>query len=249
MIVTNDQELEGLKTIGRIVALAREEMKKQATPGMSTKELDLIGKQVLESHGATSAPEKEYDFPGTTCISVNEEVAHGIPSNSSILHEGDLINIDISAELGGFYSDTGISFIVGQGDDTLHKLCQSAESAFQKGLLQARAGKKQNQIGRAVFNEAKANGFTVIKNLTGHGIGKSLHEAPNHILNYYDPFDDALFKNGTVIALEPFISTKAEHIIEAGDGWTFKTPDGSFVAQIEHTIVITKDKPIILTQL
>ncbi|MDA1477185.1 type I methionyl aminopeptidase [Bacillus changyiensis] len=249
MIVTNDQELEGLKTIGRIVALAREEMKKQATPGMSTKELDLLGKQVLESHGATSAPEKEYDFPGTTCISVNDEVAHGIPSQSAILREGDLINIDISAELGGFYSDTGISFIVGQGDDTLHKLCQCAESAFQKGLLQARAGKKQNQIGRAVFNEAKANGFTVIKNLTGHGIGKSLHEAPNHILNYYDPFDDALFKNGTVIALEPFISTKAEHIIEAGDGWTFKTPDGSFVAQIEHTIVITKDKPIILTQL
>ncbi|MCY9402356.1 M24 family metallopeptidase, partial [Bacillus haynesii] len=100
-----------------------------------------------------------------------------------------------------------------------------------------------------VYNEAKANGFTVIKNLTGHGIGKNLHEAPNHILNYYDPFDNALFKNGTVIALEPFVSTKAEHTIEAGDGWTFKTPDGSFVAQIEHTIVITKNEPIILTQL
>ncbi|MCY8373295.1 type I methionyl aminopeptidase, partial [Bacillus haynesii] len=143
----------------------------------------------------------------------------------------------------------GISFVLGKGDETLHKLCQSAESAFQKGLLQARAGKKQNQIGRAVYNEAKANGFTVIKNLTGHGIGKNLHEAPNHILNYYDPFDNALLKNGTVIALEPFVSTKAEHTIEAGDGWTFKTPDGSFVAQIEHTIVITKNEPIILTQL
>ncbi|MFN2747804.1 MULTISPECIES: type I methionyl aminopeptidase [Bacillus] len=249
MIVTNDQELEGLKKIGRIVALAREEMKEKAAPGMSTKELDLIGKQVLEAHGAASAPEKEYDFPGTTCISVNDEVAHGIPSKSTILQEGDLINIDISAEFGGYYSDTGISFVLGKGDETLHKLCECAESAFQKGLLQARAGKKQNQIGRAVYNEAKANGFTVIKNLTGHGIGKSLHEAPNHILNYFDPFDNALFKNGTVIALEPFVSTKAEHTIEAGDGWTFKTPDGSFVAQIEHTIVITKDEPIILTQL
>ncbi|KUP43576.1 type I methionyl aminopeptidase [Bacillus amyloliquefaciens] len=249
MIVTNDQELEGLKKIGRIVALAREEMKKKAEPGMSTKDLDLIGKAVLDEHGAASAPEKEYDFPGVTCISVNDEVAHGIPSASKILKAGDLVNIDISAEFGGFYSDTGISFVLGDGDERLQKLCNCAASAFQKGLDQAKAGKRQNQIGRAVYHEARSNGFTVIKTLTGHGIGRNLHEAPNHIMNYYDPFDNALFKNGTVIALEPFISTKAETIVEAGDGWTFKTPDKSLVAQVEHTIVITKDKPIILTAL
>lgn len=216
---------------------------------MSTKDLDLIGKAVLDEHGAVSAPEKEYDFPGVTCISVNDEVAHGIPSTSKILKAGDLVNIDISAEFGGFYSDTGISFVLGEGEERLHKLCQCAENAFQKGLQQAKAGKRQNQIGRAVYHEARSQGFTVIKTLTGHGIGRSLHEAPNHIMNYYDPFDNALFKNGTVIALEPFISTKAETIVEAGDGWTFKTPDKSMVAQVEHTIVITKDEPIILTKL
>ncbi|WP_144471660.1 type I methionyl aminopeptidase [Bacillus pumilus] len=249
MIVKHDHELEALKKVGRIVALAREEMKSQAKPGMSTKELDLIGKKILEEHGANSAPEKEYDFPGTTCISVNDEVAHGIPSEKTILQEGDLINIDISAELDGYYSDTGISFVLGTGDARLEALCQCAEDAFLEGLKQAKAGKRQNQIGRAVYNTAKEQGFTVIKNLTGHGIGKSLHEAPNHILNYYDPFDNALFKNGTVIAFEPFISTNAESIYQADDGWTFKTPDKSLVAQIEHTIVITKDEPIILTKL
>lgn len=182
---------------------------------MSTKDLDLIGKAVLDEHGAASAPEKEYDFPGVTCISVNDEVAHGIPSASKILKAGDLVNIDISAEFGGFYSDTGISFVLGEGDERLQKLCNCAASAFQKGLDQAKAGKRQNQIGRAVYHEARSNGFTVIKTLTGHGIGRNLHEAPNHIMNYYDPFDNALFKNGTVIALEPFISTKAETIVEA----------------------------------
>ncbi|WP_353856382.1 type I methionyl aminopeptidase [Bacillus sp. Bos-x628] len=249
MIVKHDHELEALRTVGRIVALAREEMKSQAKSGMSTKELDLIGKKILEEHGANSAPEKEYDFPGTTCISVNDEVAHGIPSEKTILQEGDLINIDISAELNGYYSDTGISFVLGTGDARLEALCQCAEDAFFEGLKHAKAGKRQNQIGRAVYNTAKEQGFTVIKNLTGHGIGKSLHEAPNHILNYYDPFDNALFKNGTVIAFEPFISTNAETIYQADDGWTFKTPDKSLVAQIEHTIVITKDEPIILTKL
>ncbi|MEN2454752.1 type I methionyl aminopeptidase, partial [Bacillus sp. JR_15] len=148
MIVKHDHELEALKKVGRIVALAREEMKSQAKPGMSTKELDLIGKKILEEHGANSAPEKEYDFPGTTCISVNDEVAHGIPSEKTILQEGDLINIDISAELDGYYSDTGISFVLGTGDARLEALCQCAEDAFLEGLKHAKAGKRQNQIGR-----------------------------------------------------------------------------------------------------
>jgi methionyl aminopeptidase len=249
VIVRNDEELAGLKKIGRIVALAREEMKRKAAPGMTTLELDMIGKQVLDEHGAVSAPIKEYEFPGHTCISLNQEVAHGIPSDKKILKSGDLINIDISAALDGYYADTGISFVLGDGNEDLQKLCQAAQAAFDKGLLQAKAGKRLNQIGRAVFNEARAHGFTVIKNLTGHGIGTSLHEPPNHIMNYYDPFDNELLKNGMVIAFEPFVSTGAQFIVEGGDGWTFKTPDGSLVAQIEHTLVVTKNEPIILTML
>ncbi|PGS50165.1 type I methionyl aminopeptidase [Bacillus sp. AFS041924] len=248
MIINNEQELEALRKIGRIVALAREEMKAKAVVGMTTKELDEIGRKVLEEHGATSAPQKEYDFPGTTCISVNEEVAHGIPGDR-VLQDGDLVNIDVSAELDGYYADTGISFVIGNGDLLKEKLCKAAEDAFWAAMKKTKAGSKKNQIGRAVFNEASKNGFNVIENLTGHGIGKSLHESPQHILNYFDPMDKALLKDGLVLAVEPFISANADHIIESGDGWTFVTPDKSLVAQCEHTIVVTKGEPIILTQL
>ncbi|WP_342044739.1 type I methionyl aminopeptidase [Bacillus sp. OTU530] len=248
MIIRNEQDLEGLRKIGRIVALAREEMKRSAKPGMTTKELDLIGKRILDEHGAESAPEKEYNFPGITCISVNEEVAHGIPGDRMI-QDGDLVNIDISAALDGYYADTGISFVVGQGDELKAKLCQVAEDAFWAAMKKTRAGAKRNQIGRAVFNEARKNGLAVIENLTGHGIGRSLHEEPEHILNYFDPRDGALLKDGLVLAVEPFISAGANHIVELGDGWTFVTPDKSLVAQCEHTIVVTKGEPIILTAL
>ncbi len=248
MIIKNEQDLEGLRKIGRIVALAREEMKRLAKPGMTTKELDLIGKRVLDEHGAESAPEKEYNFPGVTCISVNEEVAHGIPGDR-LIQDGDLVNIDISAALDGYYADTGISFVVGQGDDLKAKLCQAAEDAFWAAMKKTKTGAKRNQIGRAVFNEARKNGFTVIENLTGHGIGRSLHEEPEHILNYFDPRDGALLKDGLVLAVEPFVSAGASHIVELGDGWTFVTPDKSLVAQCEHTIVVTKGEPIILTAL
>ncbi|MEH7460735.1 type I methionyl aminopeptidase [Bacillus thuringiensis] len=248
MIIRNEQDLEGLRKIGRIVALAREEMKKQAKPGMTTKELDLIGKKVLDEHGAISAPEKEYNFPGTTCICVNEEVAHGIPGDR-VLKEGDLVNVDVSAALDGYYADTGISFVLGQ-DEAKEKLCAAAESAFWAAMKKVKAGAKQNQIGRAVNNDARKNGYKVIENLTGHGIGLSLHEAPNHILSYFDPMDNTLLKDGLVIAVEPFVSMGADHIIERGDdGWTFVTPDKSLVAQCEHTIVVTRGEPIILTEL
>ncbi|MCP8967979.1 type I methionyl aminopeptidase [Ectobacillus ponti] len=248
MIIQNEQELEALRKIGRIVALAREEMRAAAKPGMTTKELDLIGKRVLDEHGAVSAPEKEYDFPGVTCISVNEEVAHGIPGDR-VIQDGDLVNIDISAALDGFYADTGISFVVGQSDDLKERLCKAAEDAFWAAMKKVKAGAKRNQIGRAVFNEARKSGFNVIENLTGHGIGRSLHEAPEHIFNYFEPRDTVLLKDGLVLAVEPFVSAKADHIVESGDGWTFITPDKSLVAQCEHTIVVTKGEPIILTAL
>ncbi|KKB38806.1 type I methionyl aminopeptidase [Bacillus thermotolerans] len=247
MIIKTDEELQALKKAGRIVAEIRDEMRQATKPGITTKELDELGGQLFKEKGGVSGPKSEYDFPGYTCISVNDEVAHGIPG-SRVIQEGDLVNIDVSGSYDGYFADTGISFVVGEGDPLLTKLCEAAEQAFERGLLKAKAGSKQNQIGKAVMNEARRHGFTVIKNLTGHGIGRSLHEAPDHILNYFDPWDNALLKEGMVIAFEPFISAKADMIVEGGDGWTFKTPDGSLVAQIEHTIVITKDEPIILTK-
>lgn len=247
MIVKTDEDLKALKEIGRIVAMIRDELRSKTSPGVTTKELDDIAGKMFEENDAISGPKGEYDFPGYTCISVNEEVAHGIPGER-VINEGDLVNIDVSGSKNGYYADTGISFVVGMGDPKLKDLCDAALKSFQAGLQKAKAGSKQNGIGKAVNNEARKNSYTVIMNLTGHGIGRSLHEKPDHILNYFDPWDNALLKEGMVIAFEPFISTKAQNVVEKGDGWTYITPDNSLVAQIEHTIIITQNEPIIITE-
>ena len=248
MIVKTSEELEALKKIGRICAEIRDAMRAATKPGVTTKELDEIAGRMFAEKGAISGPKGEYDFPGYTCISVNHEVAHGIPG-SRVIEEGDLVNIDVSGSLDGYFADTGISFVVGNGYEEKEKLCAVAKSAFDRAMTKVKAGSKLNQIGKAVEREARDHGLTVIMNLTGHGVGRALHEKPDHVLNYYDAWDTTILKDGMVLAVEPFISEKAEHIVESGDGWTFITPDKSLVAQIEHTIVVTKDKPIILTQI
>ncbi len=248
MIAKTEQDIEALKKIGKIVAEIREALKAATVPGKTTKEIDELGGRLFEEKGAVSAPIDQYDFPGYTCISVNNEVAHGIPG-ARVIQDGDLVNIDVSGSYGGYFADTGISFVVGTPDDKKQQLCDVAKSAFELAMTYVKAGSSLNRIGKAVEREAKSHGLTVIKNLTGHGIGKSLHEEPQHILNYYDPTDKTLLKEGMVLAVEPFISQKAEHIIELGDGWTFVTPDNSLVAQIEHTVIVTKGEPIILTMI
>lgn len=246
MSIQNEHDLVCLKRIGGIVAEAREAMIKAVKSGMTTRELDELGGNILKKHGAKSAPALTYGFPGHTCISVNHVVAHGVPSDE-VLQEGDVVNIDVSAELDGYYADTGASIVVGRGEAWKELLCQCAENSLYKALDSARAGSKISQIGRIVHNEAKRSGFTVIKNLTGHGIGKSLHEEPDHILNYYDKWDKRLLTDGLVLAVETFISTGAQFAEDDKDGWSIVTPDRSYVAQYEHTIVVTKGAPIILT--
>jgi methionyl aminopeptidase len=248
MIVKTQEELEALKKIGRICAEIRDAMKAATKPGITTKELDEIAGRMFEEAGAISGPKGEYDFPGFTCISVNHEVAHGIPGNK-VIKEGDLVNIDVSGSLDGYFADTGISFVVGEGYEDKEKLCAVAKSAFERAMTKVKAGSKLNQIGKAVQREARDHGLNVIMNLTGHGVGRSLHEEPSHVLNYYDAWDQTIMQEGMVLAVEPFISEKADHIVESGDGWTFVTPDKSLVAQIEHTVIVTKDKPIIITKI
>ncbi|WP_088008219.1 type I methionyl aminopeptidase [Indiicoccus explosivorum] len=248
MIAKTEQEIEALKKAGQMVAKIREEMKAAAKPGITTKELDELGGRLFEELGGVSGPKDQYDFPGFTCISVNEEVAHGIPGKR-VIQEGDLVNIDVSGSMDGYFADTGISFVVGEGHEEKQALIDAAAHAFERAMTKVKPGSKLNQIGKAVEREAKDRGLFVIKNLTGHGIGKSLHEEPQHILNYYDAWEKVLLKEGMVLAVEPFISQKAEHIIESGDGWTFITPDQSLVAQIEHTVLVTKNGPLLLTEL
>lgn len=246
MIAKTEEDINGLKEIGKICGSIRDELVRRAKPGITTRELDEIAGELFEKAGAVSAPKGEYDFPGYTCISVNEEVAHGIPGKRA-LKEGDLINIDVSGSKNGYFADTGISVVVGKGDEILTKICAVAKEAFEEGLKKAKPGSKKSGLGKAVFRTAKQNGLTVIKNLTGHGIGRTIHEAPDHIYNYNEPWDDELLKEGMVIAFEPFISTKDEEVYQLDDGWTYVT-DNSFVAQYEHTLIITKNGPVVITE-
>ncbi|AZU62815.1 type I methionyl aminopeptidase [Neobacillus mesonae] len=245
MIVKTEEDLNGLKEIGRICAAIRDELVKKAVPGITTKELDEIAGAMFEREGAISAPKGEYDFPGYTCISVNEEVAHGIPGDR-VIQEGDLVNIDVSGSKNGYFADTGISIVVGDGDEVLKNLCKVAKLAFEAGLKKAKPGARKTALGKVVYQTARQHGFTVIANLTGHGIGRTIHEAPEYVYNYYEPSDSEILKEGMVIAFEPFISTDEEEVFEKGDGWTYIT-EQSFVAQYEHTIILTNNGPIITT--
>ena len=249
MIVKTDEELQALKEIGYICAKVRDTMQEATKPGITTKELDNIAKELFEEHGAISAPIHDEKFPGQTCISVNEEVAHGIPGKR-VIREGDLVNIDVSALKNGYYADTGISFVVGEADNPLkQKVCDVALESFDVAMAKVKPGTKLSNIGKAVHATARKNDLTVIKNLTGHGVGQSLHEAPSHVMNYYDPKDKTLLKEGVVIAVEPFISSKATFVTEGKNDWAFETKDKSFVAQIEHTVIVTKDGPILTTKI
>lgn len=247
MSITSAAELTGMQLISEVVASVLQRMRDFAAPGMSTKELDEYGGALLQQMGARSAPKLTYNFPGYTCISVNTEVAHGIPSAQRILQPGDLVNIDVSAEMGGFYADNGGSFILGADIRQLSGLVEASRNILYKAISQIRDGVRIAHIGRLVENTAKEQGFKVIRNLVGHGVGRSLHEAPREIPNFYDRFNMSRFSSNSVVAIETFISTGATYADAKGDGWTLITKDGSFVAQHEHTILVTSGEPIILT--
>ncbi len=248
MSIETDQELVAIKAISEIVANTLRLMREYAKPGMSTFDLDEYGGDLLKKQGAKSAPYVTYGFPGYTCISVNTEVAHGIPSRDTILKEGDLINIDVSAELDGFYSDNGGSFILGKDLNKLNPVVEASKLILQKAISQIKGGVRIADIGRLIETEARKRGFKVIKNLAGHGIGRNLHEEPHDILCYYENSNKTRFRKNSVVAIETFISTKATYAYENGDGWTMSTRDGSYVAQHEHTIIVTDGQPIILTE-
>lgn len=248
MSITSDIELTGMQKISNAVATTLKKMRDYARPGITTRELDEYGGKILAEHGAASAPRLTYGFPGWTCISLNNEVAHGIPSEKKILAEGDLINIDVSAELDGFWSDNGGSFVLGQDINSRLPLVNASKRILHSAINQIRAGVKIAEIGRVIETEAKRSGYRVIKNLVGHGVGRSLHEEPFEIPNYYDRENHKRFRKNSVVAIETFISTRASYAQEKGDGWTFITDDGSFVAQHEHTIIVTDGRPIILTE-
>jgi methionyl aminopeptidase len=231
------------------VAYTLKEMRSYAQPGMTTKQLDNYGAAILSDFGAKSAPFLTYGFPGWTCISVNNEFCHGIPSDNRILKEGDLVNIDVSAELNGFWSDNGGSFVLGKDVNRHQQLIDASREILHKAIYNIKGGVRISDIGHLIETEAKKRGYKVIKNLTGHGIGKSLHEAPSEIANYRDHSNTTRFKKNSVVAIETFITTTSTYAETLKDGWTLVGNKGGFMAQHEHTIVVTDGTPIVLTEM
>jgi methionyl aminopeptidase len=247
MSINDERDIEGLKRVGAVVAAARDAMGAHVSAGVTTAELDAIGKEHLDRHGARSAPQLAYGFPGVTCISVNDQLAHGIPSRERVLRDGDLVNIDVSAELDGYWADTGASFAVGTVSPRESALLRATRLALEDAMSHARAGEPLRNIGRAVERRAKRCGFRVVRNLCGHGVGRHIHEKPQ-VPNTYHPQDRTLLPEGLVITIEPFLTTGGTMAIEDPDGWTLRSNDGSRGAQFEHTLIITRGEPIVVTR-
>ena len=247
MTISSEDDLMALKDIGGIVGRVLKAMAAAVEPGMTTAELDSLGRRLLEAAGAQSAPEITYGFPGATCISVNEEVAHGIPSDRVIV-AGDLVNIDVSAEKDGYFADTGGSFAVPPVSPRIARLCQDGRRAMWQGIQVVRPGRRLNRIGDKVERFARQKGYTIIRNLASHGTGRALHEEPECIPTWRDRDDARVITEGLVFTIEPFLSTGAEWAEESGDGWTLITAPDVRSVQYEHTLVATRRGPMILTR-
>ncbi len=245
MTIESDRDLAGLRKAGRVVALALGEMKANLQPGMTTAELDAIGAEVFERYGARSAPNIVYGFPGVNLISINDEAVHGVPGNRTI-NPGDLVKIDVTAELDGYIADAAVTVALSPSPTVHERLRDCAEAALGRAVAVARAGRPLNKIGRVVETMVRRQGFTVLPEFSGHGVGRTIHEAPT-IPNYYDRRLKTTLREGLVVTIEPIISAGSNRAIGAGDGWTIKTIDGSPAAHYEHTIVITRGSPIVLT--
>lgn len=245
MSINGPDELEGMQAAGAVVRAMLEAMRDEVRPGISTAELDDVGAGVMRQHGARSAPAMVYQFPGVSCISVNDEAVHGIPGPRA-LQDGDLVKLDVTIEKDGFMADAALTVPVGEVTEERQNLVACAERAFAKAMLVARAGFRVWEIGQAVEREVRRSGFAVIRELAGHGIGRTIHEAPR-VPNYADTRDNQVLTEGLVITVEPIIAAGSGKVFVAPDKWTMITADHRASAHYEHTIVITKGAPMLLT--
>jgi methionyl aminopeptidase len=245
MSIQDKQELTSLKAAGRVVRMVLDAMKAEVRPGVTTQYLDEVGARVMQENGARSAPSVVYKFPGASCISLNDEAVHGIPSERKI-KEGDLVKLDVTVEKDGYMADAAITVPVGRVSKQAEQLMACAERAFHKAMLVARAGFRVFEIGKIVEREVRKSGFAVIRELGGHGIGRTIHELPQ-VPNYPDPQARQVLNEGLVITVEPIISSGSGRVFTDKDGWTVRTRDHALSAHFEHTLVVTSGAPILLT--
>lgn len=244
--INSKKDLEGMKAAGRVVSAALKAMRAAVQVGVTTAQLDAVGAEVFARFGARSAPQLVYGFPGINCISVNDAAVHGIP-NDHPLEPGDNVKLDVTAELNGYIADAAITVAVPPVDPRVEALGECARTAFYQGLKHIKAGTSMRDWGKAVEHEVSKSGFSVLRDLCGHGVGKTIHEAPRNLFNYDEPRMRDRFVEGTVVAAEPIISISAGHTVKDQDGWTLRSADGSMTAHFEHTVIVTKNQPIILT--
>lgn len=248
MIVTTEEQLDKLKAIGSICAQVLDQMAAALRPGLTTAELDDLGRILLERAGARSAPQISYDFPGATCISVNEEIAHGIPGDR-VIQPGDLVNIDVSAAKDGVFADMGASYVVPPVTDVLARLCRDGRKAMWAGIREVAPDAQMANIGNAIGKFAKKNGYSLITNLASHGVGDSLHDEPGEIPTWPDRSERRKIPEGLVFTIEPFLSLGGREARESpkNDGWTLISHPKAFCVQYEHTVVATKRGAVIVT--
>jgi methionyl aminopeptidase len=245
MSIESDADWRGLRTVGHIVRLTLDALEQEARPGITTGELDKVAARVFAAHGARSAPSLVYGFPGTVLISVNDEVVHGVPG-SRRLRRGDLVKLDVTAEKDGYMADAARTVVLEGESEIARQLRACVRSALARALKVARAGRLVSEIGRTVEAEVRRHGFSVVRTLGGHGIGRTIHEAPS-VPNYGNPLQREVLTEGLVLAIEPIISAGSGAVFEDRDGWTIKTKDRSLAAHHEHTVVITRSHPVLLT--
>jgi methionyl aminopeptidase len=239
-------DLKEMKRVGRLVALALQEMRAAVRPGLTTAGLDGVAAAFLRRHGARSAPQLTYDFPGFTCISVNEEIVHGVPG-PRVLQPGDVVKMDVTAELGGYIADAAVTAILPPAAPEALRLRGCAEAAFARALTAARAGNRVAEIGREVEREVRRQGFSIVRDLAGHGVGRRLHEEPE-VPNFYSPATRGELTEGLVLAVEPILCERPAQVITAADGWTLRTHNRCLAVHHEHTVVILRGEPVVLTR-
>lgn len=245
MSIESEGDWKGLRAAGHVVRLTLDALERHTRMGVTTGELDRVAADIFAAYGARSAPAIVYGFPGTVLISINDEVVHGIPG-SRRLERGDVVKLDVTVEKDGYMADAARTVVLPGAPAVARRLQACAVAAFTNALAAARAGNRVRAIGRAVEDEVGRRGFAVIRELGGHGIGRTIHEPPS-INNYCDRRQQDVLTEGLVITIEPIVSAGSRRVRTDRDGWTVRTADGALAAHHEHTIVITRDRPVLLT--
>jgi len=245
MSIESDEDWSGLRAVADVARQTLALLAREVRPGITTGALDSLAARFLRSRQARSAPAVVYGFPGTVLISINDEVVHGVPGQRRI-HPGDLVSLDVTVELNGYVADAARSLVVAPGTNVAYRLVACARAAFEAALEVATAGTRVSEIGRAVQREVGRHGFSVVKGLAGHGVGRTIHEPPS-VPNEWDPTQPDMLTDGLVITIEPMVTVGSGRPVEDADGWTIRTRDRSLAAHYEDTLVITRGRPIVLT--